>query len=192
MYSVWIITTITTHSVGSCACACTRFVLNLSPFENMPLNEKIHTRKVLSDFYFLFFLLLCCTHFLVDFYRNMRFSLKKRPNENSEQFKACFFRFLRFLLRDLVKRRHRSIVKERGSRAARQAAEKSSKVGAAFAAAAAANANATSRSSPGGDLFEAEERLRRKSEAPHPPAPATSSSGSGRPSAAAMPAAVRG
>eukprot|EP00752_Nemacystus_decipiens_P002871 g2672.t1 len=49
-----------------------------------------------------------------------RYSLRKRPSENSEQFKVCFFRFLRFLLRDLVKRRHRTIVKER------QAAEQQS------------------------------------------------------------------
>ncbi|CAM9444076.1 unnamed protein product [Ectocarpus sp. 12 AP-2014] len=49
-----------------------------------------------------------------------RFSIRRRPSENSKQFKLCFFRFFDFLVCDLVKRRHRTIVKER---AARQAAE---------------------------------------------------------------------
>lgn len=117
--------------------------------------------------------------------RTGRFSLKKRPNENSEHFKQCFFRFLRFLLRDLVKRRHRSIIKERGTKAARQAAEKSSKskADAAAAAAAAASCGAVG----GGGAYEADDRLRRQ--LPRPPA--SSSASNGRPSAG-IPAAVRG
>lgn len=115
--------------------------------------------------------------------RTARFSLKKRPNENSEQFKQCFFRFLRFLLRDLVKRKHRSIIKERWNQASRQAAEKSSK--------SKAQANAVAGASTGGgggSDFEADDRLRRQAP-PRPPA--SSSSANSRPSAS-LPAAVRG
>lgn len=115
--------------------------------------------------------------------RTAGFSLKKRPNENSEQFKQCFFRFLRFLLRDLVKRKHRSIIKERGIQAARQAAEKSSK----SKAQANAVAGASTVGGGGGD-FEADDPLRRQ--APLRP-PSSSSSASTRPSAS-LPAAVRG
>lgn len=113
--------------------------------------------------------------------RNALYSLRKRPNENSEQFKSCFFRFLRFLLRDLVKRRHRSIVKTRGAQAARHAAEKSSKSTTAAAACAASAAGGGRRGGYGTD-----DRLRGR--APPPPS-ATGRDPSPHP---AVPAAVRG
>ncbi|CAM9103033.1 unnamed protein product [Ascophyllum nodosum] len=103
-----------------------------------------------------------------------RYALRKRPNENSEQFKACFFRFYRLLVRDFVKRRHRSIIKERGAFAARQAAEKCSSA----AAAATAAANAAIENGGG--------RLGRR---PPPAAPSKSKSSSPHP---AVPAAVLG
>lgn len=108
--------------------------------------------------------------------RSARYSLRKRPSENSEQFKVCFFRFLRFLLRDLVKRRHRAIVKER------QAAEQSSKLSSTGGGAASA---ARSR---GGGNHDADDRLRRQLPPPPPPA----RGGNTRSPHAGMPAAVRG
>ncbi|CAN0063005.1 unnamed protein product [Laminaria digitata] len=121
-----------------------------------------------------------------------RYSLRKRPNENSKQFKACFFRFLRFLLRDLVKRRHRSIVRERGAKAARQAAEKSfNSSGATAAAAAAADSNGAGGGGGGGrggraGDYDADDRLRRR---PQPPPPASARNAS---SCSGMPATVSG
>lgn len=109
--------------------------------------------------------------------RSARYSLRKRPSENSEQFKVCFFRFLRFLLRDLVKRRHRTIVKER------QAAEQSSKLSSTGGAPSAARSRGA-----GAGNYDADDRLRRQLPPPPPPA----RGGDTRGPRAGMPAAVRG
>lgn len=108
--------------------------------------------------------------------RSSRYSLRKRPNENSEQFKMCFFRFLRFLLRDLVKRRHRTIVKERQA-----AAEQLSKTAPAGSVATAR------RGARGAGSYDADDRMRRQP----PPRPPPASSNTSNPHSG-MPAAVRG
>ncbi len=115
--------------------------------------------------------------------RSLRYSLRKRPSENSEQFKLCFFRFLRFLLKDLVKRRHRAIVKERQA-AAEQVSKSSTAAGAC-----ASNARGRGAAAAAAGSYDADDRLRRQPPPPPPPARGGSSTRSPH---AGMPAAVRG
>ena len=114
--------------------------------------------------------------------RSARYSLRKRPSENSEQFQVCFFRFLRFLLRDLVKRRHRTIVKERQA-----AGEQSSKLSSTGGGAPTTTARSRGAGAGSGG-FDADDRLRRQLPPPPPPA----RGGNARSPHAGMPAAVRG
>ncbi|CBJ31008.1 Phosphatidylinositol 3-and 4-kinase family protein [Ectocarpus siliculosus] len=116
-----------------------------------------------------------------------RYSIRRRPSENSKQFKLCFFRFFDFLVCDLVKRRHRTMVKERAARQAAEQQQSSSSLNRSSTGGGGA-ANSTMRGR--GASFE---RLKTQHTPPPPPPPppARGGSNSGSPHAG-MPAAVKG
>lgn len=151
------------------------------------LRQRRHLRSTYAHFsvFSYFSLVFSPTRLL---FRSSRYSIRRRPSENSKQFKLCFFRFFDFLVCDLVKRRHRTIVKERAARQAAEQQQQSSSSSNRSSTGGGGAANSTMRGR--GASFE---RLKTQHTPPPPPPPPPARGGSNSGSShAGMPAAVKG